>query len=102
MIIPTRPIPWSKTLDNILHNGIKENTISRNIMTDFSYHFVQVLIELLHSYSVLKENLKKKITKKLKSLNQDNVKCDLQIKMGINPRQSTFLNSLFFSFFTFF
>ena len=63
MIIPTRPIPWSKTLDNILHNGIKENTISRNIMTDFSYHFVQVLIELLHSYSVLKENLKKKLPK---------------------------------------
>ena len=59
MIIPTRHhTPWSKTLDNILHNGINENTISGNIMTDFLDHLAQ-FTELLLSYSIIKQNLKK-------------------------------------------
>ena len=49
VIIPTQNKPWSKTLDNILHNGTNENTISGNTMTDFLDHLAQFFIGLLLS-----------------------------------------------------
>ena len=48
--IPTRHASRSKTvIDNILHNGINGNKISRNITTDISDHLAQFLITSLPS-----------------------------------------------------